>query len=466
MKLQALLLFLGLSLLIGGCGAVGKATTPVPNVLQVTRNSAFHQNSFPNLQRTVKNAATVQSLDQAVLALPSFPTGILHCPADFGIDYRLDFFRGNTSVLQAVADPNGCQAVSLSRKDLRWATTTPKFWALLAKALGIPINELVPWKKEPPVPAPAPYAGFIPSAIAFWDTQHGLAVGQGGIQTTTDAGRTWQVSDQNPNPGLNFTSADVTGNNYGWTAVSLNGCQSLNQANCRRQLLSTTNGGQSWQFISHPHIGEPSFATPLLGWAAGTTTASSSTLGPAPVLITSDGGRTWQPLPGPTCQGQGWYLRSLSFSTPTHGFALCVGEATAGSQDKAILTTTDGGKTWKRVAEASFGGSPAKGISLSGYPDGIFFLPDGRGWLWQQRGNLLTTADGGTTWQESNLTQPGFDIEARSVWFLTDTAGFVLLTGDSGSNPFQPVFRLVYTQDGGQSWTTMHTWREEVPFNQ
>ncbi len=313
-----------------------------------------------------------------------------------------------------------------------------------------------------------PHVGFQPQSVAFWNSRQGILAGlncdargacAGEIRTTADGGRTWRDRFQ-VGFGLNFTSADVVGSTYGWVAVSLNECQSPNQADCRRVLERTADGGRTWQTVNFTdQFGDPSFVTPSLGWAAASS-GFTSKLAPAGTLLTTNGGRTWHSRPGPAdCQGRGWYLRALSFPTAAQGYALCDGQATGGSQDKAVFTTADGGKTWTRRAHAlSLGGEGGdSGISINGYPAGIFFLPDGHGWIWQSRGNLLASTDGGATWWESHLTDPGNNVEARSVWFLSDQSGFVLLAGFSQAKS-QPTYRLVATRDGGRIWTTVHTW--------
>jgi photosystem II stability/assembly factor-like uncharacterized protein len=85
-----------------------------------------------------------------------------------------------------------------------------------------------------------------------------------------------------------------------------------------------------------------------------------------------------------------------------------------------------------------------------GYPTGLSFLPDGHGWLWEDRGWLLTSGDAGRRWQKSSITEPD-QIAAQSATLLSDRLGFVLLRGCT--------VRLVRTDDGGKSWQLLKRWQ-------
>jgi hypothetical protein len=90
------------------------------------------------------------------------------------------------------------------------------------------------------------------------------------------------------------------------------------------------------------------------------------------------------------------------------------------------------------------------GLSLTGYLPGTFFLPDGSGWMWTDRGLFFATADGGASWQQrGNVLKPDVTHMA-SAWFLSPEDGFALL--------WQQRWRLIETTDGGRTWSTIRTW--------
>jgi hypothetical protein len=93
-----------------------------------------------------------------------------------------------------------------------------------------------------------------------------------------------------------------------------------------------------------------------------------------------------------------------SVVTPSGKFAawmtpspLCAGQGGAGSMGKAVYRLTTSG--WKRVAYTPFGPGPGHGgISLYGYPLGIAMADDGFGLIWESRGTLYVTRNGGSHW--------------------------------------------------------------------
>ncbi|WP_264842590.1 WD40/YVTN/BNR-like repeat-containing protein [Caldinitratiruptor microaerophilus] len=113
---------------------------------------------------------------------------------------------------------------------------------------------------------------------------------------------------------------------------------------------------------------------------------------------------------------------------------------------KALYRTDDGGRTWALVRD----------LSGAGYVDGVFFRPEGHGWVWMSRGNLLATEDGGREWKVLDVTSPEV-VEARSVWFVSDTEGFALLQDNE-----RRAWRLDATRDAGKTWSTVRTWHMRV----
>ena len=113
-------------------------------------------------------------------------------------------------------------------------------------------------------------------AVAFLDTQHGIAVGgtwqQGVILRTKDGGKRWDMQPQSsPLRGLFFLD-----DHLGWS-VGYHG-----------SILHTTNGGQKWQEQESPttaHLLDVCFVSETEGWAVGRN---------GTILHTANGGQTWQ----------------------------------------------------------------------------------------------------------------------------------------------------------------------------
>ncbi len=155
--------FVALALTMVGCRNPGQpaqvsASGSGSLSVHVLRTSAFPQNHIPPLDKAVTDPAKAQALAAALNALPPFPRGIFSCPADWGIAYHLTFSRGHTVISSASVKPDGCEAVTLSKGDVRWAAGQDQFWTAFANALGVPRSDLFqgPQPSGPSAPQPAP----------------------------------------------------------------------------------------------------------------------------------------------------------------------------------------------------------------------------------------------------------------------------------------------------------------------
>ena len=126
-------------------------------------------------------------------------------------------------------------------------------------------------------------------------------------------------------------------------------------------------------------------------------------------------------------------------------------------QTRASSSTDSGrGHGWKRVAYTPFpyGHGAFGGISTYGYPHGITMATDGFGLIWESRGTLYVTRDGGSHWTGlPKVAQPEVDF-GISAYALRSGIGFVLLAKGGTANR-----RLLETTDAGRSWRTLHIWR-------
>ena len=114
---------------------------PIPSLdrLTVRRTDAFPENhlrfSFP-ADVTVTDALRVRAAARALCSLPRMPSGVLFCPADFGIVYHLAFTAGERALAPVGVNATGCQWVhGLGR--VRWVARSPRFWATLGGAMGL-----------------------------------------------------------------------------------------------------------------------------------------------------------------------------------------------------------------------------------------------------------------------------------------------------------------------------------------
>src|SRR3989440_6819586 len=81
----------------------------------------------------------------------------------------------------------------------------------------------------------------------------------------------------------------------------------------------------------------------------------------------------------------------------------------------------------------------------------VYFLDRNQGWVAGSNGTLLTTTDGGTTWKKlSTLTKDTL----QDVYFADQEVGWLIATGDILKlKTNEPASYLLKTEDGGTTWS-------------
>ena len=246
------------------------------------------------------------------------------------------------------------------------------------------------------LPAPA----LVPNAVAFWNAQHGvLATGRvrcephcagGTISLTTDGGRTFRV--------VLRTRVAV---------AYLRMIDGVAYAELQGGGVSASRDGEHWHGSAWPDEPRPRQC------------ARSQT-----AFTASAGGRRW---------------------------ALCGGVPSAGNVDKELYVTRNGGRSWRLLLRVP--NHRSHGMSTYGYPLGITFAADGFGLIWESRGSLWVTRDGGQTWiEEPKVARPEIDF-GRGASALPGGRAFVLLGFQGLSRA-----RLLRTDDAGRRWRVVHRW--------
>jgi photosystem II stability/assembly factor-like uncharacterized protein len=241
------------------------------------------------------------------------------------------------------------------------------------------------------VAAPPP----VPLAVAFRDPAHGMLGTSRTIELTADGGKTWKVVLRTPRPVVWISYFDGAE----WARYD------------DGENLRSTDGGRRW--------------------------APAVAMSPADSIC-------------PRATVQSW----VSYTPAGSEWALCVTQASAGSQGKSVYRLY--AKGWKRVAYTPF--APPRpggygGIPLYGYPVGIAMAQDGFGVIWESRGTLYLTRDGGSHWTGlPKVARPEVDF-GQSGAALPHGVAYVLLSiGGTG------VRRLIETTDAGRSWNVVHRW--------
>lgn len=245
--------------------------------------------------------------------------------------------------------------------------------------------------------APPPRVALVPNAIAFRDPSRGLLgtgrSGEGTISLTTDGGRAWKVAFRAPRPVVWV----------GWSG---------------RLLSARFDDGENLQ--------------------------------------SANGGRTWTPVAVSYIQFNvgcpfGWM--QMPNNSLTGNWSLCTNEPGVGNQGKSVYAFKPGG--WTRVAYTPFpyGHGGYGGIAVPGYPQGIAMANDGFGLIWEWRGTLYVTRDGGSHWIGlPKIARPEIDF-GMSAYALPKDVGFVILAAGGADER-----RLIETTDAGRTWRVVHSW--------
>ncbi len=242
---------------------------------------------------------------------------------------------------------------------------------------------------------------------------------------TTRRGAPWQVVKlDNALPGVDYTNTVITGGAFpdadtGWVAV-----ESLQTS---APLLRTTDGGRSW-------VPQPLGLAPAVRGLSGlgcwnTRRAVAIGTGPGAALYaTRNGGRSWvaaaNPLPRRMARDLVWADSATVY---------------ANTDSAEFLVSRDAGRSWRALPKPGtnpvygFYGKPCFTSATVGY--------------WAEGDGVWKTTDGGQTWNYSDLSplaaydrngsqQPNL----QNISFRTARAGWAF-----GANVFQ-------TQDAGQTW--------------
>jgi photosystem II stability/assembly factor-like uncharacterized protein len=245
-------------------------------------------------------------------------------------------------------------------------------------------------------------AGAYMRCIGFADANHGWAGTTSTTQrmfATQNGGETWApVTNLPANAPVKICGLSIVDR----TTVYASG---TNEPVDQPRMMKTTNGGETWTAWEMREwasiLIDNYFIDAERGWVVGGKTddpepESRDEIKPV-VLFTEDGGRTWvDRLAGQEAEfpfGEwGW---KIQFLNERLGFV-----SLENFTDAAILKTTDGGLTWKRIKVED----PQNNANL----EGIGFIDEQRGWVggWGdpdfQTGHSSGTDDGGTTWRDAD----------------------------------------------------------------
>ena len=245
--------------------------------------------------------------------------------------------------------------------------------------------------------------------VFFVNPSTGWIAGRAGtVLHTADGGTTWQKQETGISNHLFAVSFADERN--GWAVGDFG------------TIIHTADGGATWQKqgVEEDKIyNDVSCADALHGWVVGEY---------GTIYATADGGATWQKQECkdiiPVASESEWEsfapsLYGVHFKDPSNGFAC--------GMDGTIITTGDGGATWRKV------GNPAQASKITLYKikcSGKTCVVAG------QKGTTLVSADGGATWRMSGSSETtkswlrDIDMSDAQHGFAVGARGTILKTDD------------------------------------
>lgn len=322
----------------------------------------------------------------------------------------------------------------------------------------------------------------LPGRTAYVNVGQNQKLEQARSFRTSDGGKTWQEGDipdtastyDDTQSGAGFVGgllmpADPLGENR--HQVSINAISAINGQNAWITLSKSSthtggghedtvfeysrvwhsnNGGKSWKLlVEEKPLGSGSstlsggwiyFVNATVGLMAGST--------PTSILVSHDGGTSWQPQELPTrkltmldrqraTQGQATFFDERNGVIPVQMYT------SGGYYQVFQYVTHDGAKTWQMSK-----------IEGPGRYEGGFYLNAQHWMLMQSNTTLLKTEDGGKTWR-TIPARTGYAY-VSNVTFVTNQQGWALgrnmeyLEGNQYSQ--DDATAMLKTMDGGNSW--------------
>lgn len=287
--------------------------------------------------------------------------------------------------------------------------------------------------------------------ITFINESEGWYVnGYGSIYHTSNGGETWEK--QLEKKGTFFRCIAFVDSLTGFAGTV--GTDYFPNVSDTIPLYGTSDGGKTWSpipysgpyvkglcaidMVQEPYINHGKTDYKVHVYAVGRVGS------PANMMVSHDGGLTWT---SSSMNNDCSMLFDIKMFDKNNGMVCAASDADIEQSNAVILKTADGGKTWNKVYQSN---RPFETTWKASFPsDKIGYVtiqsynPDPS--AKQQR--IAKTTDGGKTWQEINLVE---DAAAREfgIGFIDELHGYVG-TMNSGYE----------TRDGGQSWFPMNLGR-------
>lgn len=326
------------------------------------------------------------------------------------------------------------------KKSTTSATITSPSTTLTSAALG---------KMEARHIGPAVMGGRITAIDGYNADPRILYVGTagGGVWKTTNGGSQFKPVFDKHCQSIGAVAIDQSNADVVWVGTGESNMR--NTVSVGNGIYKTTDGGENWVFMGLPeseHISKiiihPDDPNTLFVAVPGKLWSNSSERG---LYKTTDGGKTWN---------------RILFANDSTGCADVVIDAknpdvlyaslwqvrrkpyafASGGPASAIMKSTDGGATWKKIHKGLPDGEigrAALAVAPSA-PNNIVAIVESK------RTSLFLSTDGGETWKEQGADD---NVCARPFYFST-----LMVDPIDEKRIYRPAFEFSYSEDGGLSW--------------
>lgn len=306
-------------------------------------------------------------------------------------------------------------------------TSSGKFWSLQNGSVNVSKDAGQSYTTLLSLKLPAGYSYFEASSLWPQDDQRAVVYTRASgydsslqrwvyletVYTTVDAGANWSKVDlpvASSSIGLQRV-LNVSSDGKGLLASGSAG------------LMSSSDGGRTWTAIAGPSTDYYGLTYTSLGGSEVVATSYSG------LWLSKDQGQTWTRLAAPSSQSGSVAFVSDSVRRVESG------TLTASDNQGSSYLSKDDGQTWTRVVAPIDGNYGQASVAA--------FADARNGLLVDAAGKLFATKDGGATWEARNLSLG----QVRSAQFVTRQTAWAV-SGDG---------RLYKSTDAGQTWATAPT---------
>jgi photosystem II stability/assembly factor-like uncharacterized protein len=218
------------------------------------------------------------------------------------------------------------------------------------------------------------------------------------------------------------------------------------------RIYRTTDGGETWK-LAHTNPDPAGFWDAIAFWDSRNGIMFGDAVnGAFQVLVTADGGASWQPVSDPglaALANEGAFAASGTCLTVSGNNDAWF--ATGGAANARVFHSADRGRTWRASVAPIPAGGAARGIFSVGFRDGRHGIAAGGDYKETALAgvNGARTEDGGATWSAASILPAGY---MSVVVPVQGTSQSYVAAGLAGSG---------FSKDDGKSWTVL----DRTPMN-